>query len=150
MAETGRPQSQKASAANAASVRIRRSSRMLFRSRARQCYCAHRIAGRLHRNWRPISDYTSRSQQSRKFTRQSQPAIDSEIYMGNSVLHQKTLFRDVDTVKELPDILVLHGGRLLDGGRALRHLLNVVASKNNLVLGSRRLHNLDTCYQCRC
>merc|ERR1740129_2701549 len=45
---------------------------------------------------------------------------------------------------ELPDILVLHGGRLLDEGRRLGHALNGVALDNQLILLILAVLNCDT------
>lgn len=49
-------------------------------------------------------------------------------------LDDVALFRDVDTVEELANILVLDGHRVPDGGGRLRHALHVVARQNELVL----------------
>ena len=43
------------------------------------------------------------------------------------------LLRDVEAVKELSDILVLHSGRLLDQSRRLGHSLNGVALQRQTV-----------------
>ena len=55
--------------------------------------------------------------------------------LGISGLLHCGLLGDVEAVKELPDILVLHGGRLLDEGRRLGHALDGVAlQKNNQLI----------------
>merc|ERR1719309_98094 len=45
-----------------------------------------------------------------------------------------SLLRNVDTIQELSDILVLNGGALLDSGSRLGHSLNAVALNHKLVL----------------
>lgn len=54
------------------------------------------------------------------------------------------LLRDVETVQELSDILILDGGGLLDEGSRLRHGLDAVAGHDELVLLVLAVLALDT------
>ena len=64
--------------------------------------------------------------------------------VNNKLLDNGGLLADVDTVKELSDVLVLNGCRLLDGGGGLGHDLDIVSVENDLVLDVRGHHNADT------
>merc|ERR1712071_202529 len=64
--------------------------------------------------------------------------------LGISGLLHCGLLGDVEAVKELPDILVLHGGRLLDEGGRLGHALDGVALDNQLILLILAVLNCDT------
>ena len=59
-----------------------------------------------------------------------QPIIQG---LGIGGLLHSGLLRDVESVKELPDILVLHCGRLLDQSSGLRHGFNGVALQTRVV-----------------
>ena len=55
-----------------------------------------------------------------------------------SFLDDMAFFRDVDTIQELSNILILNKHRLLDRSCRLRHQLDVVSRQDDLVLLSRR------------
>ena len=61
-------------------------------------------------------------------------------------LDHRGFLGDVEAVEELPDVLVLHGGALLDEGCRLRDGLDTVAGENQLILeGGRTALSLDSC-----
>jgi hypothetical protein len=63
--------------------------------------------------------------------------------LGNNI----GLLRNVDTVKELTNILIANAGRLLDVGSRLRYVLNVITRQNDLILLSSRVFELDAIQQ---
>ncbi|GFE53806.1 hypothetical protein protein [Babesia ovis] len=61
-----------------------------------------------------------------------------------SILFNQSFLADVDTVEELPDVLVPHESTLVDKGGRSTDILNVHTGKEDLVLDGLRLLNLDT------
>lgn len=50
------------------------------------------------------------------------------------ILYNGCLFRDIQAVQELTDILVFHGGRMLDQGGRKGNCLDIVTLENQFVL----------------
>jgi len=68
----------------------------------------------------------------------AKPAMTSDRVRGHpkrrSLLDDVALVRHVDAVEELTDILPLDGTDLLDERARARHVVDVVANEDNLVL----------------